>query len=115
MSRCVMVALAARVVRSGGVGFEPHGAEVVSCHKTYVRVQGGGQATQQRDGRLGSALFDALDLINSHLNPPGRLEDAETEGAALVIHGPAAKARAARMAICSGSSACSGGRTQRVW
>ena len=45
MSRCVMVALAARVIRSSGVGFEPYGAEVVSCRETYVRVQGGGQAT----------------------------------------------------------------------
>ena len=59
----------------------------MSCRETYVRVQGGGQATQQRDGRLRCALFDALDLIDSHFNPPGRLEDAVTEAAALVIHG----------------------------
>jgi len=86
----------------------------VSCGEAHVSVQGGGQAPQQGDGRLGSALFDALDLIDSHLSPPGQVGDTEAEGTALVIHG-LAEVKASQMAIRSGSSGCSGGRTQRVW
>ena len=44
------------------------------CDK-HVSVQGGGQAPQQGDGRLGSALFDPLDLIDSHLSLPGQVGD----------------------------------------
>ena len=42
---------------SGCVGFEPHGAEVVSCGQVHVGVHGGGQEAQQGDGGLGAAFY----------------------------------------------------------
>ena len=49
----------------------------MSCGQAYVGVQGGGQAPQQGDGGLGSALFDALDLVGGQGRPPGQPGDAQ--------------------------------------
>ena len=56
---------------AGCVGFEPHRSEVLSRGQVHLGVQGGGQTLQQRDGGLGAAFFDALDLIGGHASPPG--------------------------------------------
>ena len=66
------------LVWSGCVGFEPYRAEVVSRGQAHVGVQGGGQAPQQGNGGLGTAFFDALDLIDGHASAPGQFGDTET-------------------------------------
>ena len=48
---------------SGGVRFEPDGAEVVSAGEPDVGVEGGGEAAQEGDGGLGAAFLDALDVV----------------------------------------------------
>src|SRR3984885_166831 len=73
--------------RSGCVGFEPYRPEVVSCSQAHVGVQGGGQAPQQADSGLGTAFFDALDLIDGHLSAPGQFGGTQIQGAALVVNG----------------------------
>jgi hypothetical protein len=71
-------AAAARPRRSGCVRFEPHGAEVVSCGQAYVGIQRGGQAPQQGNGGLGTAFFDALDLIDGHVSASGQFGGTQT-------------------------------------
>jgi hypothetical protein len=102
------------LVGSGCVGFEPYRPEVVSCGQAHVGVQGGGQAPQQADSGLGTAFFDALDLIDGHLSAPGQFGGTQIQGAALVVNG-LAEGQCLADGDRSGSSACSGGRTQRVW
>jgi hypothetical protein len=66
------------------VGFEPYGAEVVSCDQVHIGIQGGGEA-EQRNGGLGAALLDALDLTYRHSRPPSEVGSTEAAGTALVI------------------------------
>ena len=82
--------------------------------QAHVRVESSGQPPEQGDGGLGAALFDALDFIGGHVSPASQVGNAQIQGAALIVYG-LAEASASRMAIRSGSSACSGRRTQRVW
>jgi len=66
------------------------------------------------DGGLGAAFLDALDLIGGHARPLGQAGDVEGQSAALVIDG-FAEGQDLADGGRSGSSACSGKRTQRVW
>lgn len=59
--------------RSGCVGFEPHGAEVVSCGQVHGGVRGGRWAPQQGNGGLGAVFFDVLDLVGRHVRAPGQV------------------------------------------
>lgn len=46
-----------------------------------VGVEGGGEAAQQRDGGLGAAFLDALDVVLSEGGPRGKLSDRQAGGA----------------------------------
>jgi hypothetical protein len=48
---------------SGGVGFEPDGAEVVSAGEADACVEGSGEVAQEGDGGLRAAFLDALDVV----------------------------------------------------
>jgi hypothetical protein len=62
----------------------PHGAEIVPRGSGARQRQGQLLGAGAGNGGLGAALFDALDVIDSHVSPPGQIGDAETERAALV-------------------------------
>ena len=72
---------------SGGVGFEPDGAEVVAGGEADVGVEGGGEAAQQGDGGLGAAFLDALDIVLGEGGPQGQFGDGQAEGGADVVQG----------------------------
>jgi hypothetical protein len=59
----------------------------VSRGTVYVSIQGSGQASRQGDSGLDTALFDAPELIDGHVSPPGQLGDTQAQGPPLVIHG----------------------------
>jgi hypothetical protein len=70
---------------SGSVGFEADGVEVVAGGEADVGVEGGRQAAQQRNGGLGAAFFDALDLVGGHIGAQAEVGDAEAKRDAPVI------------------------------
>jgi hypothetical protein len=86
----------------------------VSAGEADVCVEGGGEAAQERDGGLGAAFLDALDVVAGHGGADGEFGDGQAEGGADVVKG-LPNARASRIAMRSGSSAASWGRAQRVW
>ena len=50
----------------GGVGLEPDGAEVMSCGKADISIEGRRKLTEQGDAGLSAAFLDALDLVIGH-------------------------------------------------
>jgi hypothetical protein len=59
----------------------------VSAGEVDVSVEGGGQAAQERDGRLGAAFLDALDVIVGQGGAVGQFGDGHAEGVADVVQG----------------------------
>jgi hypothetical protein len=47
--------------------------------EAHIGVQRRGEAPQQRDGGLGAALFDALDLVGGHARALGEIGDAKAK------------------------------------
>jgi hypothetical protein len=52
-----------------------------------VSIKSSGETPQERDRRLGTAFFDALNLIIGHLCSCCQISDAETQGVADVVYG----------------------------
>jgi hypothetical protein len=71
----------------GGVGLEPDGAEVVPCGKADISVEGRRKLTEQRDGGLGAAFLNALDLVIGHACAACQVGNGQAEGGSDVIHG----------------------------
>src|SRR5262249_32119894 len=73
--------------RSGGVGFESDGTEIVACGNANVGTEGGGEAAKQGDGGLGAAFLDALDLVGGHAGAQREFGDGQLQRGAPVVDG----------------------------
>ena len=59
----------------------------MSGGKAHLGVKGGGEEAQQRDGGLGAAFLDALDVVIGQGGTRGQFGDGQAEGGADVVQG----------------------------
>src|SRR6185312_4987471 len=74
-------------VWSGGEGLEGDRAQVMPRGEVDGGVEGGGQPSEQGNGRLSAAFLDALDVILGHRGPCGEFGDGQAEFGADVVQG----------------------------
>jgi hypothetical protein len=69
------------------MGFETNGTKVVTRGEPDVSIEGSRQTPKQRDGGLGAAFFNALDVIGRHARTHGEVGDIEAKGDPAIVDG----------------------------
>ena len=64
---------------SGGEGLEGDGTEVMPWGEVDGRVERGGEATEQGNGRFGATFLDAFDVVLGHRSARSDLRNGQAQ------------------------------------